>query len=310
MSGDGTGRVVTIGETMVALRGAGLMRLGSGFHTSIAGAESNVAIGLARLGHPVTWAGRVGDDEGGELILRVLRAEGVETTVATRGPGPTGLVLFEQRLPGVARVQYYRRESAGSALCPADVVEAVTPGTRLLHVTGITPALGAQPRAAVEAAVARARELAVPVSLDVNHRSRLWSAERASEVLTPLAGAADVVIGSDDELDLVGGAGRLLEAGVAEVVTKLGADGASLRTADGRWTAPGNRVAVVDAVGAGDAFTAGYLSARLDGLAPADRLARGNACGAFAVATAGDWEGLPTRPDLPLVAREDGAVLR
>ncbi|WP_110336087.1 sugar kinase [Prauserella flavalba] len=301
--------VVTLGETMVSLRAEGLVRLGTSFRSSIAGAESNVAIGLSRLGHSVRWLGRVGADEPGELVLRTLRAEGVEvSTVERDDAAPTGLILFEQRLPDVTRVQYHRSGSAGSRLSAADVV--LDGDVRLLHLTGITPALGDGPREAVERAVARARELGATVSFDVNHRARLWSAADAAPVLTPLARRADVVIGSGDELDLVGGVNALLTAGVREVVTKLGADGAAVSTPDGEQRAPGHRVPVADSVGAGDAFTAGYLSALLDGLGPAERLARGNRAGAFAVATAGDWEGLPTRAELELLALGEGAALR
>ncbi|MEU3269780.1 sugar kinase [Saccharomonospora sp. NPDC006951] len=302
--------VVTIGETMVAMRAEGLLRLGTTLRASIAGAESTVAIGLSRLGHSTRWASRVGRDEPGELVLRTLRAEGVDVSTVEYEEVPTGLILFEQRLPDVTRVQYYRANSAGSRLTAADVDAALTGEPRLVHVTGITPALGEGPRAAVEAAIDRAGNLGATVSLDVNFRSRLWSAGRAAEVLTPLAREAGVVIGSEEELDLVGGVEGLLASGVGEVVIKQGAEGASARTAGGSWSAPGHRVAVVDSVGAGDAFTSGYLSALLEGLAVPERLARGNACGAFAVATSGDWEGLPTRAELGLLTMTEGVALR
>lgn len=302
--------VVTLGETMVAMHAEGLLRLGTTLRTSIAGAESNVAIGLARLGRRVRWAGRVGRDEPGELVLRTLRAEDVDVSTVDHDDAPTGLILFEQRLPDVTRVQYYRAGSAGSRLGESDAVAAFGEGVRLVHLSGITPALGDDPRAAVRAALRRAREVGAEVSFDVNFRSRLWSAAEATDALTPLARQAHIVIGSAEELDLVGGPESLLSTGVREVVTKLGAQGASAVTADGEWSAPGHRVPVVDSVGAGDAFTAGYLSAFLDGLGVPDRLVRGNACGAFAVATSGDWEGCPTRTELGLLGAGEGTVLR
>jgi 2-dehydro-3-deoxygluconokinase len=124
-----------------------------------------------------------------------------------------------------------------------------------------------------------------------------------------LARAASVVIGSPDELDLVGG-DALPDHGVTDLVTKLGAEGAAVRTPEGRWTAQAHRVTVVDPIGAGDSFTAGYLSGLLDGLPPPARLARGNALGAFAVAAVGDWEGLPTRAELGLLDLGGGAAVR
>lgn len=295
---------IAFGETMMSLRSAGGWRLGSTATTSIAGAESTVAIGLARLGHTARWVGRVGADEPGELVLRTLRAEGVDTSAVVRDEdAPTGLILFEQRTPDVTRVLYHRAGSAGSRLTGQDVVAGLTGGARLLHVTGITPALGAEPLAATHAAVDHVLDQGGLVSFDVNHRSRLWSAAEASRVLTPLARKASVVIGSPEELDLVGSPGD-------HVVTKLGADGARVRTATGTWTAPAHRVRAVDPVGAGDAFTAGYLSGLLDGLDPAACLARANTTAAFAVMTVGDWEGLPTRPELPLLDLAPGSTLR
>ncbi|MFD0658040.1 PfkB family carbohydrate kinase [Thermocatellispora tengchongensis] len=114
---------------------------------SIAGAEANVAIGLARLGHRARWAGVVGQDELGALVLRTLRAEGVDvSTVRESGDRPTGLMIQESRIADITRVHYYRAGSAGSTLSPADATAALTPAPRLLHVTGITPR-SATPRA-------------------------------------------------------------------------------------------------------------------------------------------------------------------
>ncbi len=302
--------VVTFGETMFAVRADGLLRLGGTLQASIAGAEATVAIGLSRLGHRSRWAGRVGTDEPGELVLRTLRAEGVDVSTVDRDIAPTGLILFEQRLPDLTRVQYYRNQSAGSRLTPADVAGALADGVRLVHFTGITPALSETARAAAHTALDRSAELSATVSFDVNYRSRLWRAEDAAAVLTPLARRAAVVIGSADEIDLVGGTDGLLRAGVREVVVKQGAEGAAVHDGEAVYRAPGHRVPVVDSVGAGDAFTGGYLSGLLDGLEYTDRLARGNAVGAFAVATSGDWEGLPTRSELDLLSFEKGAALR
>ncbi len=131
--------VVTFGETMAALRSAEPLRLGGSLRLSVAGAEANVAIGLARLGHATKWVGRVGDDELGALILRTMRAEGVDSAdVRLDAERPTGLFLLERRLPEVIRVRYYRNGSAGGALTAADVAGALMPGVRMLHLTGIT----------------------------------------------------------------------------------------------------------------------------------------------------------------------------
>ncbi|MFG2646741.1 sugar kinase [Streptomyces sp. NPDC048436] len=317
--------VLTLGETMVALRGSGPLKLGGSMDVSIAGAESNVAIGLARLGHSTRWAGAVGDDEAGELVLRTLRAEGVDVSGATRDPdAPTGLILFEPRLPDVTRVHYYRAGSAGSRLTAAAVEAAfATPGPpRVLHLTGITPALGPAALDACRRALELAREHGTTVCLDVNFRSRLWSREEAAAVMRSWIPYVDVLIASDDELPLCvapeaagtasGQAKALLGAGtgIGEVVVKLGADGATAHTAEGELHAAARPVRAVDAVGAGDAFVAGYLSALLDGGDVAGRLDRAVTTGAFAVASHGDWEGAPTRVELGLLGAGAGTVVR
>lgn len=313
--------VVTFGETMAALRAQGALRLGGSLGLSVAGAESNVAIGLARLGHRVRWAGRVGADELGALVLRTLRAEGIDTGHAvTDDTGrPTGLLLTEPRLGTLTRVSYYRAGSAGSALAPADVLPALSPGVRVLHLTGITPALGPSAAETTLAAATAARESGITVCLDVNHRSRLWSADRARTALRPILAHVDLLIASEDELPLVvdrSDAGEseavdsLLSAGVREVVVKRDARGATSFTADGATDRAARRVDAVDLVGAGDAFVAGYLSGLLGGADIPARLHRAVTTAAFAVATRGDWEGLPTQDELGLFDEPDGTTIR
>jgi 2-dehydro-3-deoxygluconokinase len=310
--------VLTFGESMVSFRADGPVLQGGLQTTRLAGAESNVAIGLARLGHTVAWAGRVGSDSFGELVLRQLRAEGIDTRFAATDPTRlTGLMFVEQRTADLTRVEYRRAESAGSAIDLEDVRRALGTSPRVLHLTGITPALSGSARAAVAWAAETASAAGVLVSLDVNYRSRLWSREQARDSLTPLAARASLVIASDDELDLVAegtedeAVKALLGRGVQQVAVKRGHRGASVHTAEGRVDVPAVPVTAVDPIGAGDAFTAGFLSGILDGLEAADCLARGALCGAFAVSTRGDWEGAPTRAELSLLRDHvPGATMR
>lgn len=332
-------QVLTFGETMLSMQLPGPLRCGAHAHTSVAGAESTVAIGLARLGHRARWAGRVGADEPGRLVLRTLRGEGVDVSHAGRDTRlPTGAMLREIRVADVARVHYWRHGSAASRLCPEHLAPALAAGARVLHLTGITCALGEGPLAAVRTAAGHARAHGWTVVLDVNHRARLWSVQAAAEVLRPLLREVDVLVASAEELpvvadpvpeadaadvpgDTAGGDGAredtrrrvaaLLAGGVREVAVKRGADGAELYTAAGeRYHAPARPVPVVDTVGAGDAFCAGYLSGLLDELPPGERLARGVLLGAFAVAGRGDWEGLPHRDELPLLDAAPGSAVR
>ena len=330
--------VVTFGETMAAMRAAGPLRLGGPLQLSVAGAESNVAIGLARLGHRVSWAGRVGADELGALVLRTLRAESVDVghAVTDTSGRPTGLLIFEPRLGDLTRVSYYRAGSAGSAVAAGDVLAALPPGVRVLHLTGITPALSPAAADAVRAAAQAASRSGITVCLDVNFRSRLWTAGQARAALRPLLRFTDLLVASEDELPLVvpgpgtSGAGAsdpagkaagsaataedhaaaLLAVGPGEVVIKRGAAGATVISPAGAVHRPARRVPVADLVGAGDAFVAGYVSGHLDGLEPAERLDRAVSVAAFAVASRGDWEGLPSRDELPLLDAAEGATIR
>ncbi|MFD7513014.1 sugar kinase [Streptomyces sp. NPDC059853] len=313
--------VLTFGETMLSLQLEGPLTVGNPVRPTVAGAESTVAVGLARLGHRARWAGRVGADEPGRMVLRALRGEGVDLAHATTDhEAPTGAMLRERRVADLARVHYWRGGSAGSRLSPAHIAPALDAGARVLHLTGITCALGAGPLAAVRAAAEHAAGHGWTVTLDVNHRTRLWSAEQAATALRPLLPWVDIVIASDDELPLVAGgedtseaerAALLLRDGVREVVVKRGAEGADLHlTGRPPLHAPAHPVPVTDTVGAGDAFCAGYLSALLDGLSPEERLHRATRTAAFAVATSGDWEGLPHRDELPLLDASPGATVR
>lgn len=310
--------VLTLGETMVALRADGSLRVGGNLTLRLAGAESNVAIGLARLGHAVAWAGRVGADPFGDLILRELRAEGVDISSAGVDPTrPTGLMIVEERTADLMRVEYRRTGSAGSALSRQGVLPALECGPRIVHVTGITPALSASAGECAISLVAAARAAGVLVSVDVNYRSRLWSRDEARDQLTALVAHADVVIASDDELDLVAegqeaeAVSGILARGADQVAVTRGSRGASLYTDEGRVDAAARRVTAVDPIGAGDAFAVGLLSGLLDGLGPEARLERAIVCGAFAVSSRGDWEGAPTRAELTLLeGANDGTTLR
>ncbi|MGW6934107.1 sugar kinase [Lentzea sp. NPDC054927] len=298
--------VLTLGETMGAFRAAGPFRLGGTAELTIAGAESNVAIGVARLGHAARWCGVTGEDEIGALVRRTLLAEQVDVSAARVASTRTGLILFEPRTADITRVLYYRSGSAGSLLSTEDVRRAFDTGVpRVVHVTGITCALSDTALAAVTEAIRLGHEAGSTVSFDVNFRAKLWSPDEAARAIRPLLKQVDVLIASDDELPITGD-----DHDIPEVVVKHGANGATARTSEGEWKARAHEVTAVDTTGAGDAFVAGYLSGLLDGLAPAERLRRGNAVAAFAVATPGDWQGLPTRTDLELLDLQSGSTVR
>ncbi|MHA7261641.1 sugar kinase [Arthrobacter sp. TMN-37] len=305
------GGVVTFGETMALMRAQtpGPLAHASELGLGIGGAESNVAIALARLGTPVSWFGRVGADSLGDLVARELRAEGLAVRAIRDPEAPTGLMIKERRTQHTQKVWYYRAGSAGSRLGPADIPLDEIRTARLLHITGITPALSESAAAAVDLAVRTARDSGTLVSFDVNYRSALWNADAASPVLRRLAARADILFAGDDEAALLVGpaesprelAGRLGELGPSQVVVKRGAQGCAALVDGAYFEQSAVPVQSLDTVGAGDAFVAGYLAERLLGLTTPECLLTAVRTGAFACLVPGDWEGMPRRRELGLL---------
>lgn len=299
--------VVTLGETMALVRTTeiGSLRHANALAFGIGGAESNVAIGLARLGVDASWLGRVGDDSRGERVVREIRGDGVDVRAVIDAEARTGLMVKERPSASATAVHYYRSGSAGSRLSADDLPEGWVEGASLLHITGITALLSAGARGALLAAIDRARAAGTVVSFDINYRSALASPETAGPVLREIAERSDVVFGGEEEFAILypqrsvaDAAATLRDAGCATTVVKLGPAGAAVITADSIVEAPGFVIEVVDTVGAGDAFVSGYLSALLEGLETDAILQRANACGAMACLVPGDWEAAPTRREL------------
>jgi len=306
--------VVAIGESLGLLvpdrpgRLAHVPHLRLGF----GGAESNVAIGVARLGGRSAWVGRVGGDGLGELITRGIRAEGVEVHASVDPDAATALMIKERPRPGSSRVTYYRSVQAGSRLTAGDIPDGVVERAAVLHVTGISAGLGAGPLAAVHAAMDRAKAAGVTVSFDVNHRSALWrngNGRDAGAAYRELAARSDIVFAGDDEAALFTGRRdprEQLEAiralGVACAVIKLGEHGAIVSEGETVSARDAVRVDVVDTVGAGDAFVAGWLAETAAGASLEHRLETAVQCGALACTVDGDWEAAPTRADVTALA--------
>ena len=315
-------RVVTMGETMVLInpRESGPMKYTTEFTKSLGGAESNVGIGLARLDHDVGWISKLGADPHGEYLRSFVRGEGVDTShVTTTQDAPTGIMFKERRALGESSVYYYRHGSAASTLTPGDLPEEYLAEAEYLHLTGITPALSESCRETVFTAVERAHEGDVTISFDPNLRAKLWDDEdEMRSTLLELVGAADIVLPGVEEGqalfdadDSEGIAAACLDRGADLAAVKLGAEGALV--ADGATTerVVGHEVErVVDPVGAGDGFAAGFLAGRLRDLGPVESTELANAVGAFATTVAGDIEGLPTGEELDVFRGEREAVHR
>ncbi|KIP21919.1 5-dehydro-2-deoxygluconokinase [Anoxybacillus ayderensis] len=302
--------VITIGESMAVFTpiNSGQMKQATTFVRTIGGSESNVAIGLARLGHRVGWISKVGDDEFGKAILSFLRGEGIDISQVKVVPKTfTGIYFKEKRRHNDTRVYYYRRGSAASQLSPSDLDEEYISKAKYLHITGITPALSKSCEETIFAAIAMARYYKVKVVFDPNIRMKLWSnLDVARDVLFRIAIQSDIILPGITEVAFLLGDGtiekwgrQLIEMGVSLVVIKLGERGAHYFTKTNHDYIQGFPVKyVVDPVGAGDGFTAGLLSGLIDGLSVADAVRRANAVGALVTMVEGDTEGMPEREDV------------
>ena len=303
--------LVTIGETM-GLLGAdavGPLAHVPSMSLGIGGSESNVAIGVQRLGGQAVWCGRVGDDSLGALVRREIQAEGVGARIIVDPDAPTGLMLKERRTATSQKVAYYRAHSAGSRLTADDLDADLISNAAVLHLSGITPALSETAAAAVFEAIRIARASAVTISFDLNFRGKLWTSVQAAEAYGRIVPLVDVVFAGDEEAAIVVGAAddpaqlavRLAALGPAQAVVKLGHLGA-VASIDGRILRQAAvPITPVDTVGAGDAFVAGYLAELMLGSTPAERLGLAALTGAFACLAPGDWEGLPRRDELHLL---------
>ncbi|MGW3243039.1 sugar kinase [Streptomyces sp. NPDC001070] len=292
MTGAAAVDVVCVGESMVtfvpAARGERLAEAAS-FECGTGGAESNVACALARLGHTVRWISRVGADPFGDHLVAAIAAAGVDVSGVRRDPGrPTG-VCFRT---GDGEVAYYRAGSAATAMGPDNVARHGAWAGRVLHLSGITPALSEGCADLVHGLTAPGPESPL-VSFDVNHRPALWRSADAGR-LAGLAARCDLVLVGEDEAKAAWGlpdadAVREVLPGPAVLVVKQGARGATAYEGTGEGVfVPAPDTPVVDLVGAGDAFAAGFLSATLRGLPLRDRLVRGHALAAAVIGVRGD----------------------
>ncbi len=301
--------VITFGESMVLFspNEKGPLRHIHQFSKSIAGAESNVAIALARLGHDVGWFSKVGDDEFGRYIQFMIRGEGIDVSRCIHSQNHnTGLIfkeLFEHVNPNV---YYYRKYSAASYLRPEELDLEYIKNTKILHITGITPAISPSAKEAVFAAVDAAKEAGVLVSFDPNIRLKLWSQEEAKETLLELCKKSDILFPGIDECEILLGTtdtSEILAAfhgmGISQIALKLGKKGCIVSDKTGSSYVEGYVVDhIEDSVGAGDGFAAGYLSSYLKGFSIAECGDFANGVGAMATLVRGDSEGFPTYEQL------------
>jgi 2-dehydro-3-deoxygluconokinase len=280
-------RVVTFGETMIRLSPPGYQRFAQAerLEVAVAGTESNTAAVLAQLGISVTWLSRLPDNPLGHLVAQRLRAFGVDVGQVTwDADSRLGLYFVEAGVtPRPTRVLYDRKGSAMSRWQPGEWDwRALLKNASLLHATGITPALGPSCLEATGEALQIARAMNVPVSLDLNYRSLLWSPQEARRALEPLLSLVQVLIVSPADARTVLGidaadteiAARVRQRyGIPVVATPLRDQQSatigrrySVVATEGRvWQSEGCSFEVVDPIGSGDAYDAGFLYGYLQG---------------------------------------------
>jgi 2-dehydro-3-deoxygluconokinase len=309
-------QLTTLGEALIVMDplSKGPLRHVGRFEKHLGGAEFNVAVGLSRLGHGVGWAGRLGDDEFGKEILAFARGEEVDVSRAGLDPeAPTGLYFKEWRALGQLRVHYYRAGSAASRMQIDKLDVQYLLSGQILHLTGITAALSESCHELIDRLISAANDRGVTVSFDVNVRRGLLDVRDPREVLGPLAARADLLFLSEDEAKLLFGGsdpGYVREARQdirAATVVVHRAEGAFAVEETGVSEMAAYPVDVVDTVGAGDAFVAGFLSGRLRGWNTGECLDMANACGACAVTVPGDLKGLPTAEEALALRRGLGS---
>ncbi|WP_405423030.1 sugar kinase [Pantoea stewartii] len=309
---NGTLDVITIGEAMAMFvaRETGDLAAVETFIKRAAGAELNVAIGLARLGLKVGWVSRIGQDAFGRFICQVLDKENIDHRQVTVDPRyPTGFQLKSKVDDGSdPLVEYFRKGSAASHLSPEDFDHDYFGSARHLHLSGVAAAISDSSLELTWHAAKEMRARGKTISFDPNLRPVLWrSEEEMRNQLNLLAEYADWVLPGEKEGYILTGyrqpqdiADFYLDKGVKAVVIKTGGEGAWYKTAGGEQ----GQVAaikvdqVVDTVGAGDGFAVGVISALLEGKPLIEAIRRGNKIGSLAIQVSGDSEGLPTRQQL------------
>ena len=312
--------VFTLGESMLRFTAPSPLRIeqATTFEVYVAGAETNVAVALARLGKRAAWFSRLPESPVGQLAANFMRQYGVDVSSVLFVPDERmGLYFIERGVPPrPTRLWYDRANSAASHLKPSDLPSAQLAAGRWLHLTGITPALSASCEATCHAAISHARTHGLTVSFDVNYRSLLWSPQQARAALAPFCQSADVVfIASRDAaalFEVEGTAAQQAEQlhqlwGGVVIVTD-GANGAAAHADSGAAACRAFVVQIVERVGAGDAFAAAVICRLLEGAPLAEALTFGAALAALKLSIMGDVA-LVTRQEVEALIATGGAAL-
>lgn len=313
--------IVTLGETMFCItpKTSGMLRYMKEYEAHIAGAESNFAIGVSKMGHSAGWIGRLGADEIGNFILNSIRAEGVDTSqVEFDEDYRTGLMVKQSKTNGETSVFYYRDGSAASHLEYLRLNREYLDRTRLVHLTGVTPVLNQECEGKIWDLFSIAEDKKILVSFDPNIRLKLWKGQDYSDMLRRMMGKASIVCLGEEEAEILLGTkdakevfGQLFShTNVQYAALKQGRKGAYISNGSQMLKIPPFSCCCVDPIGAGDAFDAALVCGILENkpLEVCGRMAA--IAGAMTTESYGDTEGVPSRRMMEEILKNERIVYR
>lgn len=313
--------VITIGDSMITFNPSakGPMRYVNTFERKVGGAELNFIIGCSRLGLKAGWISALGKDEFGRYITNFVRGEGIDTSeVQLVEEFPTSLYFKEILEGGSGRSFYYRNNSPTTVITEETLNEEYIKSAKVLHVTGVFAAIDKKNPGVLKKAIKLAKKHGVKICFDPNLRLKLWTLEEAKETLLQILPDVDIVLSGDEEAELLFGKHSLEEYidifkgyGISTVILKRGEHG-SVGYQDGEiiYADPVKPKIVVDTVGAGDGFNAGFIYSYLNNRGLAKSLNFANLVGSMVVTVSGDNEGLPYLDDVLVRLGEKNQVER
>lgn len=301
--------VITIGDAMIAMcpEKKGPILFSNTFERKVGGAELNVAIGCARLGLKSGWISNLGNDDFGKYILRTVRSESIDTSEVKLIDGYQTSVYFREILSdGSSRSFYYREKSPTSTMKAEELNEEYFKNAKVLHITGVFPSILKNNQKIILEAIKLAKKYNLLVSFDPNIRLKMWTKDEAKDFITSILPDVDILLIGDEEVELLLDEFNIEKAiktfhdyGISKVIIKRGAKGAVGSDGSNTYYVDGIKPkALVDTVGAGDGFAAGFLSATLKGQSFEDTIRFANAVGSLVVGVEGDNEGLPYYDDV------------
>lgn len=312
--------VLTMGETMAVFvpETSGPLRYRVKYDLKSAGAESNVAVGLSKLGHPAAYISRVGTDEMGSYIRNALRAEGVDITYVKQDPLHRTGIMLKEMMGGETRVFYYRENSAASHIVPEDITDEMFKGVKIVHMTGVTPVLSSDCMETFEKIFSLAEEKNIQISFDPNIRKKLWADTDFSAYIQSCVFRAQIVLLGMDEAEYLFGTNReaeifnsIFKKGKADLIAiKKGGQGAVVSDGNMTFSIPPFLCDPIESIGAGDGFDAGFLSGILENKNLEMCGKMGAVCGAMATETSGDFEGYPDRERLDKILLREEIIYR